>query len=383
MRIEKYYSPDGGDGGGAGDNAEEQSKFQTLDSKGYDNLSVEEKTQYDSLKAKYEVEYTDEEGKPLPAEKVAEIKQTQAKVVSILAKPENERTQEDKTFLAANYDADEQAPTNVYQAVDEITGRPVEVDYEGVAPNSPEGVIKREEVIRKQAAAEYDDMLKESFPDAYRYMKHLQKGGKAEDYFTPQNRDYTSVVLTKTNVNGQESFYRSALEAKGNKPAQIEALIQLAKDKGTLFDDAKGELEALQERQQLKEEQEELQEQQRLQREQQATVGFVTALHKEIEKGVGGNPIPLKDRMAFRSFIQDYTMYKDGQFMVVRTLDTKNLSKEIQAEWFRFKGGDINSIAQTKAKTLNAVKIKGAVAKVKVRTAGQGGPKQYVPLGAI
>lgn len=178
----------------------ETTELNTLLEKDEVTLTDVEKTRLADLKVKYDVVETDEDGKPLTDEAKKAIKATNDRLKAISTKPENQRTAEETQFLKDNTPAPKKS---LYEQVDELNGIALEVDYQGKDPLSPEGVIIREEAIANAAVEDYDAQLKEKFPRAYKFLTHLQAGGKEEDFFNIANNDFSQVNLSKTDVAGQ------------------------------------------------------------------------------------------------------------------------------------------------------------------------------------
>ncbi len=388
MNLKRIYFDPNPDGGGGSSNPpqpnndDEAKLFQSLYEKGEGALTEEEKKQYESLKSKFDVEELGEDGKPLTLEQKRAIQEIETKVKTILAKPEKERSVEEVNFLKENTEIEE---PDLYAQVDEITGYPIKLDYGDVDPKSPEGIAKREVFIRETAQKEYDQLLRERYPRAYAFMNHVATGGKEEDFFKPENKDYLSVSLTKTDTVAQEAFYRQALALRGNKPEQIEALVRFAKDSGKLFEESKSELEALQAKQKLEEERK-LEASEREQKEYtNAVTSFYNLLQQQIEKGINGSVIPIPERRNFLKFVADNTIYdnESKRFTIIRSVDPKNIEKEMALEWFKYKGGDLKAMVEAKAKTENAIKIKKRFStKITPRSAGAT-QKRIVSLGDL
>ncbi len=368
------------DNGGATGAEVEAAEFQSFIDKGEDKLTDEEKVKYNQLKEKYVVEETDEDGKPLTAEAKRQIQEIETKVKAIQAKPEKDRSVEEIKYLQDNT---EEIKRDVYEEVDEITGYPIKLDYGKVDPKSSEGIAKREMYIREVSQKEYDATLKERFPRAYNFMNHLANGGKEEDFFKTENKDFLSINLTKTDVASQESIYRQALSIRGNKPEQIEALVKIAKDKGNLYEESKSELEALQSKQKLDEDRKAEQEEREGAEYQKAVTTFYGTLQQQIEKGINGNAIPIPERRNFLKFIADNTIYRDGKFTILKDVDTKNIEKELALEWFKYKGGDLKALVEKKAESVHALKIKSRIKTRVVPKASAGGDKRFVSLGEL
>jgi len=359
----------------------ETTTLETLLAKDEKTLTVEEKKTLDSLKLKYDIQEVKEDGTPLTKEEKEQIQLLKTKLDGILAKAEKDRTQEEVQFLKDNTEE----VKDIYSQVDELSGQPVEVDYGGTDPKSPEGILKREEVIRQQAAAAFDNSIKEEFPIAYQLMLHQKAGGTIDDFFAQGNdEDYNEVTLTKADVKGQERLYRKALTLKGNTAEAIDALVQFAKDKSKLFDFSQSELESLQKQQAVDTETRQKAIKQQEQRETNLVNSFYKATDSFLISGIQGVNIPKVEHKAFTQFIQDTTFVKDGKLLQVVELTNENLERELAANYFKFKKANLSAIAQRKADSINANKIKGLVTKYKLTPKSQpDNNKHFVPMAEI
>lgn len=360
----------------------ETTELNTLLEKDEATLTDVEKTRLADLKVKYDVVETDEDGKPLTDEAKKAIKATNDRLKAISTKPENQRTAEETQFLKDNTPAPKKS---LYEQVDELNGIALEVDYQGKDPLSPEGVIIREEAIANAAVEDYDAQLKEKFPRAYKFLTHLQAGGKEEDFFNIANNDFSQVNLSKTDVAGQEAVYRQALAIKGISPEQIDTLVTTAKDKGKLFDQSKIELEALQAKQKADEAKLETQKEQAIAAEEKTVKGFLGALEQSIAKGINGIQIPKADVQAFTRFMASNVYYENGQMIRVTRLDPATLMEELAAGYFRFKKGDLSKVVANKASNQRAEEVRKKIT-YKITPKGsnhQEGTEKIMPLGQI
>jgi len=357
----------------------DQTLMESLVAKDEATLTAEEKTQLEALKAKYVVEELKEDGTPLTAEEKAAKATVAKRIADITAKPEGQRTVEEVKFLQENT----KKAVSVYEEVDELSGVSIDVDYGTDAPTSPQGILKREEAIRAQAQTAQLGEIKESYPLAYQFLLHLQAGGNPENFLNTNTDDYQSIVLVKEDKATQENIYRKALAIKGNTEEQIDALVQIAKDKNKLYDQSKVELEKLQRQQVIEEKQREVVAKQKKQADEQASTTFYTTLNTMLEKGVNGVLIPKEDRKAFSTFLTENTFVRDGKLIYYKELDPKNLGEEVAANYFKFKKGDLSKVIQRKAASIVANEKREAI-KIKLvpRTSQNTVPK-LVPMSQI
>lgn len=374
-----------GDKGTPGDNGKpdpstETAELQALIGKG--TLSDTEKARLTELQSKYDATPIGADGKPLTPEQIASIKEVETKVNAILAKEESARTPEEVKFLLENTE-EEGNNKSIYEQVDELRGELIEVEYGDVDPLSPEGILLREETIADKAAEAAQEEIRARFPRAYALMLHLSQGGKEEDFFKPQNQDFSKVTITTEDKAGQENILRTALALKGNSPTIIDVIITSLKDKGALEATAKTELEALQQSQKQRETQLAAKAREIKAKEVQDLGKLATDLQTSVEKGFDGVVVPVKDRKDFIKFIGERINYNNGEFHVVSKLDPKELNKVLKVAYFEFKGGDINSLADRTAKTLIARKLKNGINYSIVPKGTGGTPNRNVPLSQL
>lgn len=360
----------------------EVTELQTLTTKDAATLTDVEKTRLTELQTKYEVVLKDDKGNPLTPEQVEAHKANEKKFNDILAKPEDQRTPEEVEFIKANTAPEEKSTKSIYEQVDEFTGNKIEIDYEGIDPLSIEGVVRREQVIREAAAREFDQNIKTSYPRAYQYMLHLSQGGKEEDFFKPENQDFLSLTIKKDDPTQQERVLRTVLAAKGTTPAIIDAVITALKD-GQLYETTKTELEALQQTQKQREQQREQIAQAKKKQQDQEIEQFSNQLDTAIAKGFEGITIPQVDREKFQKFLYDQLDYHDGNFLMVKKVDPKELAKMLKTAYFEFKGGDLKGLIERSAATKNALKFKSAIKQEIVPRGAGSSQSKYVPMGSI
>ena len=359
----------------------EISEFQTL--LGKEAPTDAEKARLEVLKGKYDATPKGADGKPLTPEQVQQIKEIQTKVNTILAKEEKDRTPEENKFLEENTEEEKPDAKSIYEQVDELRGEKLEVEYGDIDPVSPQGILLREETIADRATAAAEAEIRAKFPRAYALMLHLSQGGKEEDFFKPQNQDFSKVTISESDKAGQENILRTALGLKGNSPAIIDAVITSIKDKGTLLETAKAELEALQQDQKKRETELANKTRETRAKEMQDMGKFASDLQGAVEKGFDGVVVPVKDRKEFIKFVGERIHYNDGEFRVVSKLDPKELAKALKVAYFEFKGGDIGGLAERTAKTLNARKLKQSInLEIVPKGTGSAAPR-FTPLSQI
>lgn len=364
------------------DLAKEQATLESLLAKDETTLTVDEKKNLDILKTKFNLEPLKEDGTAYTKEELEQRDKLDKQIKDILAKPEDKRTVEEVAILRANTEVEK----DIYAQVDELSGEPVEVDYEGVDPKTPEGIVKREDTIREQAVVNYDNQLKEEFPVPYELMVHMKAGGTLEEFFENGNeQDYNQITLTKADVKAQENIYRRALSLKGNTPEQIDTLVKYAQDKLKLFEYSQIELEQLQAKQEVQKTQRVAKAKAQEQRDNNLVDSFYKTTNTYLTSGLKGVNIPKSEHKAFNQYLQDNKFFiRDGKLLSIVEITNDNIQDEIAANYFKFKKADLSGIAQRKAESINASNIKNKVMKYKITPKNNpDGNKHYVPLNQI
>jgi len=407
MKITKYLDPTNPGGGGAafgeafnlfGEDKEESGNagagsqgeadqlakdnavFEALSIKDVASLTNDEKATLADLTKKYDTQAIDADGKAIDANDKKAEEDNQKKLDAIKAKPALQRTVEELNFLKDN----DKQKLSVYEQVDTISGIAVAVDYGDASPDSPEGILKREDVIRDQAASNYDAQLKNDYPLAYNFLLHLQAGGSPTEFLNTNTDDFNAINFTKDDKGTQEAFYRRALALKGNTSDQVDAIVQYAKDKGKLYEQSSVELSNLQKQQNKDEQDREVQAKKVKQQEIQLVNNYNTQVKTALEKGISGVLIPLTERKEFASFVDSTTYVRDGKLISYKVLDASNLNEELAASYFKFKKGDLSKVVANKAASLNADKIRTAAKTRLVMKANTGADKkEYVGMKDI
>lgn len=134
-------------------------------------------------------------------------------------------------------------------------------DAEGLVNATKKIAEKHKELGKQEGQTE----LFEQLPILKDVKEHIEKGGSLLSLIQQkQIQDFSKVELEEDNLELAERFYRQALQIKGNDEEDIEEMVNLAKDKGILFDKGKASKDLIVNKQkefinnQIKQEQDEL-----------------------------------------------------------------------------------------------------------------------------
>lgn len=314
-------------------------------------------------------------------EEIEEEEKPKKKVKKKAPEPEPEETEdeeqeeEDKTSKGKDKKptdkADEESdggvedPSAFFEEVEKITGQGVEVDYGDVDPLTPQGIAIREKAVREAALEGFLEEIETKYPTAYKALQHAYNGGDIADLFkSVTSRDYSKVELNESDSDLAKEILKEYYQSKGIKnDKRIQKLLETAEDSEEgLVAEAKSALEELKAEQAeltdktLKEQQAKAEEQKKKDR------LTVTAIDEVLETGKLGT-----FKLTGRAEIQEFRKFAlsglrrtaDGKgYEFATPIDSSNLEKLLQYQYFQFKKGDLSKLIQIKASTENVQKLK-------------------------
>jgi hypothetical protein len=250
--------------------------------------------------------------------------------------------------------------------VDKLRGEKLEVDYEGVDPETPEGAFKREQAIQRVAYDSYEEQLSKSYPREYQALV-MRMNGEDPSVLYRNEDDLTSIELKEDDEVTQKQILRKDFKAKGLSDKQADLMVKSSFEEGTLFEDAKeAQARAIEVD---KKKNEEYQKQIELQRKEDEKVitSFGANINQAITKGVIGDfVIPEKDKQGFYNYLAENVKYENGKFYVITPLQSDDeLPKQLQAEFFKYKKGNLNDIIVKKAITMETKRLKSKLSSEK------------------
>lgn len=272
-----------------------------------------------------------------------------------------------------------------WNAVNAITGRQVDIDFGDVDPISPEGVALRENALVESTMKDFDQHLRESNPRAYAYFLHTQAGGTDDTFFgvgqptIPAREDFES------NVDAQASLLKKDYLTKGIPEEVAQATIDKFIKDNVLTEKA---LKLYDQYYEEDERQIKLMEAQAAKREQdfkQQVANFEKSIAETISSRVN-LVIPETKKQAFNEFIKANLRHADGEFFFVQPIKQESLDKQIEAMYFQFVKGDLNSLIAKKAKEQTVQRLRTKLEKDKPKTSSLGeapNSKLSLPLSQV
>ena len=281
---------------------------------------------------------------------------------------------------------DEEEAVQFFEAVNTITGEPVEVDYGGDSPMSPEGIAKYTSAVRADEVAKFEAHIKESDPRAYSYFLHRKAGGDDDTFMAVRN----SVLPTRTefdaSVDLQSAHYKRSLVSRGLDEDIADMQVTKAIKDNTLEAKAGAAYDAdraAQANQLAAIEQEAEADKAAF---EQSCNTVIASINKAVDSGEMKFIIPDTRKAGFKAFVRDSLRMEDGKFYAVQEVGD-NIKNVLESLYFQHIKGDLTSLVEKRAGTKTVQRLKLGVQSAK-SSGGKGSEpfKQaggYVSLGDI
>lgn len=256
-------------------------------------------------------------------------------------------------------------PREFFEEVERITGFQVELEDTDIDLSTPQGVAAREKVLREQAVDGFLEELKDSHPKVYQAMQYAYSGRDISDLFSTvgNQRDYSKVEIQDGDDELARQVLREYYQSKGVKnESKLKNLILTEEESEEgLVGAAKAVVKELSDQQEA-DRQTKLEQASREQAEQKRRDrAFVSAIDDIVDSGkvstfkLAGN----REISDFKKFlVGSIQRTTDNGYAFVTPVESRDLEKQLQYEYFRFKNGDLSKLIQVKAESENAKKLK-------------------------
>ena len=259
---------------------------------------------------------------------------------------------EDDDEQEVEEEEEEQEATVVSEVLEKL-GYDVEEEYE----DTPEGLAAMTKDIASQMADDRIDDVLGNFPLVKQHLEYVMQGGESQEFMNAHDpgTDYNKFELQENDVTSQRIILSNYFELKGHDKEFINELLEDYEDSGKLHNKAAAAKDALGKYQE--QQREAMFEQQRQQsietrKEQEEFWDGVAGLIENSQEFKGIN-IPEKEKTKFFSYIST-PVDKNGATQ--RDLDhtEADLESKLAIDYLLYKGFDLNSLINTKAKTQRA-----------------------------
>jgi hypothetical protein len=274
-----------------------------------------------------------------------------------------EEEEEEETEVSTEEEEDEgEDPRVFWEKVNQLTGLAVDVDYGTVDPLSPQGVALREKALVEKSIEDFVSRLEENYPEVYEALEYAHAGGNIEDLFKGE-KDYSKITINDDDADHAKIILEEYYKQRGiTNSARVKRMIAADEESEEgvvkVAQAALAEMREHQEGQRKAEIQEQLEIAKQVKEQDQK---FVKSLDDLIGSGqLATFKIPsTKEAQEFRNFVRQH-IQRDGKggYVFVTPLDQGNLERQLQAEYFRFKKGDLESLITVKAGTIKTQQLR-------------------------
>lgn len=322
-----------------------------------DNLEQDE----EEIIEEEEIEEEEEEApKKKPLKKEIKKKPKAEEVEEEIEEEPEEEVKVEETPI--NQEEEEENPNEFWERVEQLGGIPVDVEYGDVDPSSPEGIVLRDKAIADKTVEDFVTKLQNEYPDVYEALEYAHAGGNIEELFKG-SVDYSKVSIAEDDEDHARAILEEYYKSKQiTNVARIKRMIAAdEEDEAGIVKIAQAALQEMQAHQ-AGEREEEIKAQQAIAQKQKEQDVRVL---KTIEGIIGSGQLSTfkitsrKDAEDFNRFVKS-SIQRDGKggYMFVTPIEPADLEKQLQAEFFKFKKGNLESLVTTKANTLQAQKLR-------------------------
>lgn len=285
------------------------------------------------------------------------------------AEPEEEEEEEEQEEVLDSTDTpegdaeenEEDVSRVFYEKVQSITGVEVEVDYTGVDPISPQGVALREKALVEKTIDDFIERLAEHYPAVHRALEYAHAGGDIADLFRSE-KDFSKVTIADDDEAHARLVLQDYYQAKGiTNEGRIKRMIDAdAETDEGIVKVAQSALAEMVAEQNAQNQQKLVKAQQEQEQARQSDQRFLGAISDLVKGGkLDTFKIPQSETQEFFQYVRQ-RVQRDGKggYLLVSQLDPTQLEKQLQAEYFKFKKGDLDKLITIKATSLKAKDLK-------------------------
>ena len=260
-----------------------------------------------------------------------------------------------------DYDEDEVDDTVVASILDAL-GYEVDQDYEDTA----EGLTALTKDMADRLANDKMDQVLEKFPLVKNHLQYVLNGGQSQDFMQAYdpNMDYNTLRISEGDVSSQKAILGDYLAIKGHDGEFINEMLEDYEDTGKLYNKSEAARKALgkyqnQQREQLMEQQVQRQQEERDQL-QQFWGGVAETIQHSNE--FAGLSVPEREKNEFFDYLSR-PVTKEGHTQ--RDLDhlEAEMETKLAIDYLMYKGFDLDTIINTKARTKSARSLKERIMK--------------------
>jgi hypothetical protein len=308
------------------------------------------------------------------------LEQVDAERLERIANSEEELSEEDKAYLEKHGDKLEDE-SSIQEDIQGLLS--FEYGEEIIKEGTPDEVAKFAEVYGNYRAEEAEKNVWQALynidPELYEAYIYASKGGNFRD-FIEGTVSYSEVELSDDDTDRAKAIVSSYLKKTGQPEKVVKMIVNQLEDEGELVETARGYISLeVEESREIKEHKlrEQQEEQNRL---MQMADNASTYIHKQIVNtgNIGDMLIPVNSRKEFDSYVRSkMQVLPNGNFKITEEFNKEQLDNILQAEYFKFKDGNLAEIVKKKAASENVKRIKKAVESTKINSKTTSDPNKF------
>tara|TARA_R110002012_G_scaffold7040_5_gene33330 strand:+ start:168 stop:1253 length:1086 start_codon:yes stop_codon:yes gene_type:complete len=305
----------------------------------------------------------DEIEKPVEKEKVEEDTSPELEEIEDKVEEVEEEHEEDveETVDEVEKDQEEVSDTVVSEVLSKL-GYEVDEEYEDTADGLAD---MTKEVASKMADDRIDEVLK-AFPLVKQHLEYVLAGGDSENFMEVYDSklDYNNMDLAQDDIRSQKAILSDYFTQKGHDKAFVKEMLEDYEDAGKLHSKAEQAKNALgkvqaKRKEQLVEKQQ--QESKKLQEKQQDFWTNVADTIKD-SKEFAGLQVPEREKSKFFDYLSK-PVHKNGYTQRDIDHSEAEIDVKLAIDYLMYKGFNIESIINTKAKTKATKSLRDKISK--------------------
>jgi hypothetical protein len=258
-------------------------------------------------------------------------------------------------------DDDDDDPTIVSEVLSTL-GYELDGEYEDTA----DGLAKMtKDVADKMADTRIDEVL-ENFPEVKKHLEYVLAGGESDNFMKAHESksDYSKMTLSEDDSRTQKEILSNYFSTKGHDKEFIDEMLEDYEDSGKLFGKAEQARQALGKHQDEKKAQLVVNQRKAFDDQAAEQAKFWDGVSETIESSTefAGLVVPDKEKAKFFKYISS-PVNKQGQSQRDVDHSEAEMETKLAMDYLMYKGFNLESIINTKAKTKSTQSLREKIAK--------------------
>jgi len=259
-------------------------------------------------------------------------------------------------------DEDDSEDDSIVGSVLDKLGYEVDDTYD----DTTEGLVQMTKDIASTMADERIEEVMEKFPLVKQHLQYVLQGGESQNFMNAYdpNADYNKLTIDKEDTRSQKAILGDYLTTKGHEKEFINEMLEDFEDTGKLYSKAEAARKALGKHQEATRGQmlEKQQEEQAAKAEELQEFWDEVADTIEESREFAGLQVTEKDKSKFYNYLSR-PVTEEGYTQRDVDHQEAEMEKKLAIDYLMFKGFDLNSIINTKARTKSVQSLKERISR--------------------